>query len=187
MGEDMRINSDKVGESGTGVISGSEGNHYQSILKSLVEANPADVQRIAATQIELLSRYYEEVLKQSKASFSSAIIAAILGLFFFITATVFSFIVDDFNVSIVGVISGLIIEFVSAINFYLYNRSSLQMAEYQERLDRTQRFLIANSICEGMESDVKQQARLSLVSVIANAGSSSSLIDVDKKIIGDKK
>ncbi len=41
------------------------------------------------------------------------------------------------------------------------------MAEFQERLDRTQRFLLANSICEALEGDAKQKARSELVEVIA--------------------
>lgn len=148
-------------------IIGSGLNDENRLLEKLAEAKPADVQVIAATQIAYLSQYYEEVLKQAKKSFNSALIAAGIGLIFLLLSVVFAALQLNISSAIISTSCGLIIEFISAINFYLYNRASLQMAEYQERLDRTQRFLIANSICEGLETDARQKARSGLIDVIA--------------------
>ena len=43
------------------------------------------------------------------------------------------------------------------------------------RLDTTQRYLLANSICEGLENKTKQEARSGLVRVIAGENPSSQL------------
>jgi len=64
-------------------------------------------------------------------------------------------------------VSGALIEVVSGIGFYLYNKSASQLAMFHTRLDSTQRFLLANSVCEGLEGDFKQQARSNLVRMIA--------------------
>jgi hypothetical protein len=41
------------------------------------------------------------------------------------------------------------------VNFYLYARTSAQLAEFHSRLDVTQRFLLANSLCETLDQDSK--------------------------------
>lgn len=161
-------------------IIGSGLNDENRLLEKLAEAKPADVQVIAATQIAYLSQYYGEVLKQAKKSFNWALIAAGIGLIFFLSSIIFDALKLNSSSAIISTTCGLIIEFISAINFYLYNRASLQMAEYQERLDRTQRFLLANSICEGLETDAKQKARSGLIDVIAKTTYSSECFKVTK-------
>ncbi len=41
------------------------------------------------------------------------------------------------------------------------------MAKFHEQLTITQRFLLANSVCESLESESKQTTRSALVKVIA--------------------
>jgi len=53
------------------------------------------------------------------------------------------------------------------VDVYYYNKSASQLAMFHTRLDSTQRFLLANSVCEGLEGDFKQQARSNLVRMIA--------------------
>lgn len=163
-------------------ILGSDSNHFSTHLYTrIAEASPSDVQRIAATQIELLVSYYNEILSQAKKSFNWALIAAGIGLFFLILSVGFVTARQDINISIISTLCGLIIEFISAINFYLYNRATLQMAIYQERLDRTQRFLLANSLCEGLDGEAKLKSRSNLIDVIAKTTYSSEFLTVEKK------
>lgn len=143
---------------------------YRLPIERLSKADPANVQQIAASQIELLSNYHQEVLSQAKKSFFWALIAAVAGFSFFLL-TLF-FIArpqqeEKSELALVSTVGGVLIEVISAINFYLYGKASLQMADFQKRLDRTQRFLLANSICESLEGDSKQQARSELIRVIA--------------------
>jgi len=72
------------------------------------------------------------------------------------------------------VISGALVELIAGINFYLYSRCVSQLADFHVRLDLTQRFLLANSICEGLDGDFKQQARSDLVRALAGANASSA-------------
>jgi hypothetical protein len=162
-----------IGESSQGTVSlvqGAPSSFYQLSIERLSQADPSNVQQIAASQIGLLASYHQEVLNQAKKSFFWALIAAGTGLFFFLSAlAVVTFPKDNrrSDIAIVSVIGGALIEVISAINFYLYGKTASQMASFQERLDRTQRFLLANSICESLEGDVKQKARSELVQIIA--------------------
>ena len=159
----------------SGIVQSSSNHHYHLPIERLSKADPANVQQIAASQIELLSNYHQEVLNQAKNSFVWALVAAGAGFFFFLGSMVF--IISPKNgqkleVAVIGTIGGALIEVISAINFYLYGKAATQMADFQKRLDVTQRFLLANSICESLEGEVKQRSRSELVRVLAGVVSS---------------
>jgi hypothetical protein len=135
--------------------------------EQLAEAKTNDIQGIAASEIRLLTSYYSTVLGQARISFRWAVRAAIAGLLLFLTAVVVLLTSESQSIAIVSVIGGSIVEVLSGINFYLYGRTTTQLADFHTRLDQTQRFLLANSICEALEGDKKQEARSSLVDKIA--------------------
>ena len=143
----------------------------QDSVDRLSKAKPGDVQEIAASQIQLLNNYYDLALDQACRSFRWALVAAGIGLIFFVAAVSFLlFRQESQGLASLSLISGSLIEVISAINFYLYGKTSVQLAEFHSRLGLTQRFLLANSLCEGLDGDFKQQARLDLVKTIAGTG-----------------
>jgi hypothetical protein len=135
-------------------------------LERLSKADPANVQEIVASQIELMTVYHNVVLEQAQQSFRWALRFAGIGLIFFMASASFATSTRKSSASI-PLISGAIVEVIAGVNFYLYAKTSEQLANFQGRLDKTQSYLLANSICEGLEGDVKQNSRAILVSIIA--------------------
>jgi len=136
-------------------------------LKQLSEADPTNVQEIVASQIRLLDVYHNVVLDQAKKSFRWALVAAGLGLCFFLASVVFIAFQQDHSTAVISLISGALIEVISSINFYLYGKTSQQLSEFQNKLDKMQRYLLANSVCEGLDDEAKQLSRRELVRAIA--------------------
>jgi len=140
-------------------------------LKELSEAEPSDVQKIAGAQQALLTGIYELALQQSKTSFRWAVIAATAGLVLIIVAiALILFFELHSGASVAGVvsaISGGVVEVIAGVNFALYARTSAQLASFLPRLDQTQRFLLANSICANLEPPARETTRAALVLVIA--------------------
>ena len=141
-------------------------------LDRLSKADPSDIQGIAAGQIQLLTEYYNLALAQARRSFNWALVAAAVGLAFFLAAVGLLLLSKPQEIALVSVIGGAIAEVISGLKFYLYGKASAQLAEFQRRLDRTQRFLLANSVCSALENDeIRDQTRADLVRVIAGASS----------------
>ena len=90
-----------------------------------------------------------------------------LGLLFFFAAMMLLMLTRLQDVATISVIAGALVEVISGVNFYLYNKSSAQLAVFQQALDQTQRFLLANTICELLESETRDKARSELVHTIA--------------------
>lgn len=139
----------------------------------LSRAEPKDVQKIVASQIEMLSAYYSLVHDQADRSFRLAVIFALTGIIIFIAATVFLFVYQMENIATVSIIAGAIVEIISAIGFYLYGKTSMQFTKFHERLILTQRFVLANSLCENLEGEIKDQARFEVIKKIAGVNDSA--------------
>jgi hypothetical protein len=125
------------------------------------DAEPGDVHGIAAEQIRLLSNFYRSALSRT------TMIAASVGLALFIGAGIFMMTELPQTIATISIVAGAVVEVVAGINLYLYNKVASQTAELQLRLEQTQRFLLANTICEHLDDSTKQTTRASLVATIA--------------------
>jgi hypothetical protein len=134
-----------------------------------LKPKPGDVLESAESQLPLIAAIYSSVLRQANRSFIAALIAAGIGLVFFIAAVSFLLLERPASVSIISLIAGALVEVIAGVNFYLYTRASNQLSTFHLRLDKTQNFLLANSVCENLEGEIKQQTRADLVYTIANS------------------
>ena len=74
---------------------------------------------------------------------------------------------DKLDVAIISSISGGIVEVIAGLNFWLFGRTATQLDLFHVRLEQTQRFLLANSVCENLGSDARDTARSELVRSIS--------------------
>ena|SRR3989442_6220162 len=157
-------------------------------VKDVAEADPSNVQQVAASQLALLGNFYKTVLQQAQQSFLAALIASIIGLIFFIAAVSFLLLQKSESVSIISLVSGTLVEVIAGINFYLYGQTSKQFSTFHTRLERTQNFLLANSVCTNLlDSEAKETSRAELVRLIATASFAPDAPDQDEqKSRGDK-
>src|SRR5205814_4613289 len=112
--------------------------------------------------------YYESVLQQSQRSFQSALVLSIIGTSLIFASIIFLLIRQPPNISYVSLAGGVVLDVIGGLNFYLYGRASALLLTFQPPLDRIGRFLLANSVCENLEGDLKNATRAKLVEIIAN-------------------
>jgi hypothetical protein len=137
--------------------------NIEQAVDRLTTADQGDALQVAASQIVLLSNFYGLALDQARRSFRWALVASIVGLLFFLGAVAFVLQEKGSNAAIVSVISGAIVELLAGVNFYLYAKTTGQLSLFHARLDVTQRFLLANSLCESLEGEIKQKTRSDLI------------------------
>jgi hypothetical protein len=75
---------------------------------------------------------------------------------------------DSLTVASVGVVSGVLIEFIAAINFWLYSRGAKQFGAFHICLERTHRYLLAYKISEQIKES-RDKTLGDLVCIMANA------------------
>lgn len=144
-----------------------------------------DIGDIAAKHEKLILHYYEDVQTQAKQSFESAQRVAKIGFWLLIVTFGYVVFVDvvtqlkplsawvdaskrSMNVGSVGVVSGIVVEFIAAVNFYLYSKASKQFGAFHICLERTHRYLVAYKIADKMQTK-KDETLEKLVCIMANA------------------
>ena len=128
-----------------------------------------DVHKMASLHVQMILEYYQDVLEQAQRSFFWALVAAGVGTLFFIGAIAMTFVMNSWPSAILSVVSGALIQVISAFNFYLYNRASHQFASFHICLERTNRFLLANTMNDNLSDANKDTMRMELIRIVANA------------------
>ena len=135
-------------------------------IAAIQKADPTNFQQIASTQIELSNSYYTSVRIQSAESFKWSRIISGVGFFFFLAAIIF-LIVELGNVSYFGAavsaVGGALVEVYAGLIQWQGKQTADQAKDYHIRLDRIQRFIIANSACQSLNDSEKQQIRSEII------------------------
>ena len=128
--------------------------------------DPAKIQEVAASQLVILDGYYQSVLRHTQQFFRWALIAAGFGLLFFLAAVGLQIFRQPASASIISLVCGGVVEGIAALNFLLYWRTFRELEKFHARLDRTQQYLLANSICEKLDEKFRPTAQAQLVRLI---------------------
>ncbi|WP_327099573.1 hypothetical protein OIE68_12695 [Nocardia vinacea] len=141
-----------------------------SAIESLAKADPGNIQEVAASQLAISNDYYESVLRQASRSFVAAIVSAGVGLLFFVCSVAFAMISHNLDAALISSLAGGIVEVISGLNFWLYGRTALQLDAFHLRLERTQRYLLANSMSSNLSEDARSQVIADLVRAMVDNG-----------------
>jgi hypothetical protein len=173
------------------------------VCKELKAALSGDIGDIVAKHEEMILHYYRDVQKRATEGFDSAKKVSKIGFGVLIATLAYTLVFDalahfkmpyftspenTLTVGGIGVVSGLLIEFIAGVNFWLYGRAMRQFNAFHICLERTHRYLIAYKIAENME-DGKNETLEKLVCIMANAPmitaqNSNNFDDTDLKASG---
>jgi hypothetical protein len=156
-------------------------NELRSALKKAgMEDGMAE---IVSAHTKLILQYYEDVKRHACVSFDSANTVAFIGFAVLIVTLIFTIVIDVtpqhsaqlpsqpqslLTVPILGAVSGVLIEFIAGVTFFLYARVARQFNAFHICLERTHRYLLAYAITNDVKEN-KDQGLADLVKVMANA------------------
>jgi hypothetical protein len=135
--------------------------------------------------IEALDALATGGLAQSRRWFFWALVAAGIGFIFFVIAALYSMATGNVAAALVPVLAGLMVEAVACLLFYTHGRTTAESSHLRDTLEAVQRHLLANSICEGLSGDRKEQTRADLARRIANIPAASFLTVPSQQSSGD--
>jgi hypothetical protein len=131
--------------------------------KLIAGLDPAKIQEVAASQVAISEMYYTTSLHHAQRLFRWALMTAGVALVFFLVAVASQVLQKSVNGALISLASGGVFAAIAVLNFWLYGRIFHQFRAFDERLDRTQQYLLANSICEHLQGEVKQATQIELI------------------------
>lgn len=103
--------------------------------------------------IENLGDYYSLVKIHTNRSFKTSLICSISGFLLIIAGLAFTYIEPRFqNISYIISSSGVVVEMISGLFFYLYNKTVRQLKEYHDSLLDVQNILLSFKLIEGIQN-----------------------------------
>jgi hypothetical protein len=132
----------------------------------IAKSSPGDVQEIASVLQKMIVSYYGDVRRQSVLAFTAALVLEIIAVFLFF----YSAMKENTNgTGNLGVISGLLIQIMTGVVFYLYSQSARQFGGFHICLERTNRFLLANAMVEHLPEAERALKRAEVITAVLNA------------------
>jgi hypothetical protein len=160
-------------------------SHITPNIDRLARAGSGDVQEVAASQLQLLIGHHRTALAQSHRCFFWALVAAGVGFVFFFIAALYSMATGNIAAALVPVLAGIVVEAMACLLFHSHGRTTAESRHFRDTLEAVQRHLLANSICEGLSGDRKEQTRADLARKIANIPTPSFLAIPSQRSSGD--
>lgn len=147
---------------------------FQALKKKceeLAHVEPKNTNKMASLLQDMSLRYYEDVRTQAQQSFRVACLAAAVGTILFVYAAyVMMKGTNSVSTAAWGLLPGALVQVISGINFYLYGKAARQFGAFHVCLERTNRFLLANTLCENLTCPTRRdEVRTQLIQVVANA------------------
>lgn len=138
----------------------------------LAAINPTDTHAVAALLQRMMLDYYADIrIQAQRVLYFVAVPTAFFGLVSFAIGFALKT-----NIQVrYWVIAGLALEVIAAICFFSYARASRRLALFDVGLERTNRFILADALCQHLDGEARTKARHRLVNVVAEA----SLLTVD--------
>ena len=160
------------------------GQRAKDAIKHLCETDDRNMQKVGAANLNLNNLYCESIIKQANRSFWSALVAAVVGLIFFLGAAAFLLLSkqDSGQVAVIGSLGTAITACVSGTSFYLDRYTMGHFEAFHLCLARTEIVLLENSVCKQIEDVSKRDA--AYASVVGNIEKLTLLLTASRSIKG---
>jgi hypothetical protein len=116
--------------------------------------------KLIEINVNNLEKYYKQVKTHTSLSFTFSLVVGLLGFGLIVTG-VSNGIINDVSkdyITYISTASGIIIEFIAGVFFYLYNRTVRQLAEYHDKLIEVQNILVSFQLIDIVKDDEKKNA-----------------------------
>lgn len=125
------------------------------------ESKPEYFDSLVKINVENLAAYYSLVKTHTSQSFKVSLLISLLGFILIASGLVIGFKYNDKIIGYISTGSGIIIEFISSVLFYLYNKTVRQLKEYHDSLINVQNILLSFKL---IESTTDEKAKAEMVS-----------------------
>lgn len=151
-----------------------ETSHLQEELKEDIFQNSIEM------SYKYLDQYYLQIREHAQKGFFVTIFVSIVGAILVAIGIILMFL-DKTNPSYITAAAGVITEFISAVFFYLYNKTITSMSNYHNKLILSQNISIALKITDSLPKNEQVSIKKDIIKELLRE-INSYLIDKDKNI-----
>ena len=124
-------------------------------VESQKEEQDTYFDRLVRINLDNLADYYVLVKEHTHKSFNTSIVTGLIGFGLIAVGLLAGFIMgsDTNYTAYISTGSGIIIEFIAGVFFYLYNKTTRQLKEYHDSLLNVQNILLSFKLVEDIDEE----------------------------------
>lgn len=125
-------------------------------LKDVQNQSDYDVFKLLYKNVRESTEYYIISKRQANKSFTLAIISCVLGVLIYICGFIIISVFDK-DIIIFTTIAGSVVELITGLSFWVYNKCIKQLSEYHKRLSSTEKYLTSIQMADKMNESGKEE------------------------------
>ncbi len=126
--------------------------HQSGVRRTMNSSKHFDT--LVSINIRNLEEYYDLVKKSNQRSFTVSLLMSILGVVLILAGLSYSFFVNgDKSITYLAAASGIVVELISGLLFYLYNRTVIQLKDYHDSLLDVQNVLLSFKLIDDLKDE----------------------------------
>lgn len=125
--------------------------------------NKKDIIALMLKNNDEINGYFTISKNQAKSSYVFSIIASIIGIIMVGMAIYGTIVLNDSQLTIVGLVSGAITELLSGTVFWIHNKSALQLNHYYDALHQNEKFLSAISVADKLSDENREEMYMEII------------------------
>jgi hypothetical protein len=138
-------------------------------MRGNISRTPDDIQQIGSLFLQIIIHYYKDVRRQAALAFIVAFVFEIAAVGFFVFSANAAMRGGTITTAALSAVSGLLIQIMTGVVFYLYSQSARQFGAFHICLERTNCFLLAHSMTEHLPEAERVAKQAEIITVIVNA------------------
>jgi hypothetical protein len=123
--------------------------------------------KLVRINFNYIDKYYLQTQVQADRSFMLCVAAAAVSLLIIVIGIVLMYIGYDVKPAYITTATGALGEIISAVFFYLYNRTILEMSDYHQKLVLTQNISLALKIADDLPAASQSDAKIELIKCLS--------------------
>lgn len=154
----LRVDEDKESVSNNISINGNI-----SSVNNIKKIENRDIIARMLNNHDEIREYFTISKKHAKSSYRFSILASIIGFFMIGIAMYEVFHENRADLTIIGVVSGAISEFVAGLVLWIHNKSAMQLNYYYDSLHENEKFLAAINMADKLSEEKREEMYIEII------------------------
>ncbi len=135
-------------------------------FKESIESKEFNIVELMKQNVLETKEYYVINKRHANRAFSASLVFCILGFILYASGLIHVILNEGSDITLIAIVSGTVVELVSGLFFWLYTRTTNQLALFHERLVSTEQFLAAIHLVEDISESERDKAYINLIDKI---------------------
>lgn len=135
----------------------------EDIRKQIEISSKKDIIALMLKNNDEVAEYFQISKAQARYSFTLSVITSIVGFILLGFSIYGMLLIENFQLAIIGLVSGSITEVISGTVLWIHNKSAIQLNHYYDALHQNEKFLSAVNMADKLNDEKREEMYIEII------------------------